>query len=138
MENSMVAAAAAKSLQSCPTLCDSQKIKNRTVTRSGNFTSEYLPKENKNTNLNRYMHSNVHCSILYNIQDMKVSINTQMDTEDVIHTYTKSCQLQQHQFSSVQSPVVSDSLRPHESQHARPPCPSPTPSVHPNPRPSSR
>ena len=25
--------------------------------------------------------------------------------------------------------VVSDSLRPHESQHARPPCPSPTPSV---------
>ena len=34
--------------------------------------------------------------------------------------------------------VVSDSLRPHESQHARPPCPSPTPEVHPNSRPSSR
>ena len=35
-------------------------------------------------------------------------------------------------ISSVQfSPsVVSDSLRPHESQHARPPCPSPTPGVH--------
>ena len=29
--------------------------------------------------------------------------------------------------------VVSDSLRPHELQHARPPCPSPTPGVHPNP-----
>ena len=28
--------------------------------------------------------------------------------------------------------VVSDSLRPHESQHARPPSPSPTPGVHPN------
>ena len=26
--------------------------------------------------------------------------------------------------------VMSDSLRPHESQHARPPCPSPTPGVH--------
>ena len=26
--------------------------------------------------------------------------------------------------------VVSDSMRPHESQHARPPCPSPTPGVH--------
>jgi len=26
--------------------------------------------------------------------------------------------------------VVSDCLRPHESQHARPPCPSPTPRVH--------
>ena len=35
-------------------------------------------------------------------------------------------------FSSVQfsRSVVSDSLRPHESQHARPPCPSPTPGVH--------
>ena len=28
--------------------------------------------------------------------------------------------------------VVSDSLRPHESQHARPPCPSPTPGAHSN------
>ena len=26
--------------------------------------------------------------------------------------------------------VVSDSLQPHKSQHARPPCPSPTPGVH--------
>ena len=34
--------------------------------------------------------------------------------------------------------VLSDSLRPHEPQHARPPCPSPTPVVHPNPCPSSR
>ena len=33
--------------------------------------------------------------------------------------------------------VVSDSLRPHELQHTRPPCPSPTPAVHSNPRPSS-
>ena len=34
--------------------------------------------------------------------------------------------------------VVSDSLRPHESQHARPPCPSPTPGVHWDSHPSSR
>ena len=34
--------------------------------------------------------------------------------------------------------VVSDSLRPHESQHARPPCPSPTPGVHWDSRPLSR
>ena len=33
--------------------------------------------------------------------------------------------------------VVSDSLRPHESQHTRPPCPSPTPGVHSDSRPSS-
>ena len=32
---------------------------------------------------------------------------------------------------------MSDSLRPHELQHARPPCPSPTPRVHLNSRPSS-
>ena len=35
------------------------------------------------------------------------------------------------QFSSVRCSVVSDSLRPHELQHARPPCPSPTPRVYP-------
>ena len=34
--------------------------------------------------------------------------------------------------------VVSNPLRPHESQHARPPCPSPTPGVHPNSCPLSR
>ena len=34
--------------------------------------------------------------------------------------------------------VVSDSLRPHESQHARPPCPSPTPRVHSNSCPLNR
>ena len=43
-------------------------------------------------------------------------------------------------FSSVQfsCSVVSDSSQPHESQHARPPCPSPTPGVHSDSRPSSR
>ena len=41
------------------------------------------------------------------------------------------------QFSSVQfrHSVVSNSLRPHELQHARPPCPSPTPGVHSDSRP---
>ena len=39
-----------------------------------------------------------------------------------------------YKFSSVQfsHSVVSNSLRPHEPQHTRPPCPSPTPRVHPN------
>ena len=43
-------------------------------------------------------------------------------------------------LSSVQfsHSVVSDSLRPHESQHARPPCPSPTPGVHSDSHPSSQ
>ena len=43
-------------------------------------------------------------------------------------------------FSSVlfSRSVVSDSLRPHEPQHTRPPCPSPTPGVHSNSCPLSR
>ena len=47
-------------------------------------------------------------------------------------------------FSTKESPVqfvtqsFSDSLQPHELQHARPPCPSPTPGIHPNPCPSSQ
>ena len=43
-------------------------------------------------------------------------------------------------FSSVQfsRSVVSNSLRPHESQHTRPPCSSPTPGVHSDSRPLSQ
>ena len=43
-------------------------------------------------------------------------------------------------LSSVQfsCSVVSNSLWPHEPQHTRPPCPSPTPGVYPNPSPLSR
>ena len=43
-------------------------------------------------------------------------------------------------FSSVQFglSVVSNSLRPHESQHARPPCPLPTPGVHSDSHPLSQ
>ena len=45
-----------------------------------------------------------------------------------------------YQFNSVQfsRSVVSNSLQPHELQHARPPCPSPTPGVYSNSCPSSR
>ena len=49
------------------------------------------------------------------------------------------------QFQDTNSPyfqfshsIVSDSLQLHEPQHARPPCPSLTPGVHPNPCPSSQ
>ena len=50
-----------------------------------------------------------------------------------IHCEIKICISVQFSHS-----VVSDSLRPHELQHARPPCPSPTPRVHPNSCPSSQ
>ena len=41
-------------------------------------------------------------------------------------------------ISSVQFSELCPTLRPHESQHARPPCPSPTPGVHSDSRPSSQ
>ena len=48
--------------------------------------------------------------------------------------------LSTNQFSSVQfrGSVVSDSFQPHELQHTRPLCPSPTPGVHSNSAPSSQ
>ena len=42
------------------------------------------------------------------------------------------------QFSQFNCSVMSDSLRLHESQHARPPCSSPSPGVHSDSRPSSQ
>ena len=44
----------------------------------------------------------------------------------------------EYQFSQFSCSVMSDSLRPHESQHTRPPCPSPTPGVHSDKCPSSQ
>ena len=48
----------------------------------------------------------------------------------IIYIYTNSVQFSRS--------VVSDSLQPHESQIARPPCPSPTPGVHSDSRPLSQ
>ena len=60
-----------------------------------------------------------------------------MRSEDYSNEKIKSIRVS---FSTIQfSPsVVSDSLQPHESQHARPPCPSPTPRVHSDSRLSSQ
>ena len=51
-----------------------------------------------------------------------------------IQRYKLTHDVKSTKFSSTQFnlSVVSDSLRPHELQHARPPCPSPTPRVHSN------
>ena len=51
----------------------------------------------------------------------------------MIHTYNGIIRSDQISCS-----VVSDSLRPHESQHARPPCPSPTPRLNSDSCPSSQ
>ena len=63
-----------------------------------------------------------------------------MGPQRVGHNWaTVQCKNAHLAFSSVQfsRSVVSDSLRPHELQHARPPCPSPTARVYSDSRPSS-
>ena len=55
------------------------------------------------------------------------------------HIIAKQLYFHKNILSSVQfsCSVVSNSLQPYESQHARPPCPSPAPGVHSNSCPSS-
>ena len=54
-----------------------------------------------------------------------------------INTFNYNDQSKKHSVQFSRS-VVSDSLRPHKSQHTRPPCPSPSPGVHSDSRSSSR
>ena len=56
-----------------------------------------------------------------------------MSTVSSVNPYPESVRSDQ-----ISRSVMSDSLQPHKSQHARPPCPSPTPGVHPDSRPSSQ
>ena len=73
------------------------------------------------------------CLFLYNSVKLTLNIELSHKGPEIISDASRT-------FSSVQfsCSVMSDSLRPHELQQARPPCPSPTPGVHPNSRPSSR
>ena len=74
-----------------------------------------------------------------------MSIYRQMDEEEMVYLFYGWVIVHyglsnNGLFSSVQfsCSVESNSMWPHESQYARPPCPSPTPGVHPNSRPLSR
>ena len=57
---------------------------------SSNLTPGHISGENHN--LKRYLHPNVHCSTVYNSQDMEatyMSTNRGMDKEDVVHIYNR-------------------------------------------------
>ena len=102
----------------------------------GKHASWHFPKVE---NLHPYenLHTNVYISftdIWQNMEEAKMSFRRWMDKTTVVHPKWNI------QFSSVQfsHSVVSDSLRPYELQHARPPCPSPTPRVHSESHPSSQ
>ena len=74
-------------------------------------------------------HKAVHCSVYYIFGKYKY-LRRHFWTDFIIAS----------EFSSIQlsCSVMSDSLQPHELQHTRPPCPSPTPGVHSDSRPSSQ
>ena len=102
-----------------------------------------LKKENKSQIQQKYLQNTLLMNVFYgnnikNSYNSKVrrQINWKMGesgTKDLNRHLTKDVFYFLH-FSS----VASNSLWPHEPQHARPPCPSPTPRVYPNPCPSSR
>ena len=66
------------------------------------------------------------------IQVIKEEVKLSLFADDMI------LYIQSVQFSLLSCSVVSDSLRPHELKHARPPCPSPAPGVYSNSCPLSR
>ena len=70
-------------------------------------------------------------------RDITVPTKVHMVKAMVFPVVMYGCERLDHKESYESHSVVSDSLRPHEPQHARPPCPSPTPWVHPNSCPSS-
>lgn len=49
------------------------KIKNTTSIQYSTSTPGYLSKENENINLKMYMQAYIHCSIMYNSQDMEAT-----------------------------------------------------------------
>ena len=81
------------------------------------------------------MRANVICDVLSVLPGQKGVVQ-----ETLFQINTKSNSNNEFSNESVQCSrsVMSDSLKPHELQHARPPCPSPTPEVYSNLCPSSR
>ena len=80
--------------------------------------------------------SKIHTSILPSVLGTLI---TRIFEGDIFATSISATNIAIAWLSSIQFSrwVVSDSLRPHESQHARPPCSSPSPGVHSDSLPSS-
>jgi len=123
----MYAAAAAKSLQSCLTLCSPITAAHEAPPSVGFSRQEYcsgLP-----------LPSPYKCILLYNHKYKYIYLYMYYKCNTF---YIECITFIVIQFSSVHfsRSVMSDFLRPHESQHTRPPCLSPTPGVHPDSGPS--
>ena len=77
------------------------------------------------------------CLYLFRLQLWSSEISTSLKFYIILIWLRKFYIKVRHQSIQFTRSVVSDSLRPHELQHSRPPCPSPTPRVHSNSCPSS-
>ena len=73
--------------------------------------------------------------IIFDLKKQNIFKNLTHQLEWITKIFDRLCVFRSDQISHS---VVSDSLRPHESQHARPPCPSPNPRVHSDSCPSSQ
>ena len=88
--------------------------------------------------LKRQIHPHVYMTVFATAEIWKQSAHQWMSGLircDIPHPHQKKTQSKNTPSVQLSRSVVSDSLPPHESQHTRPPCPSPTPGVHSDSRP---
>ena len=176
IRHSVAAAAAAKLLQSCPTLCDpidsnppgspapgilqartlewvaislfnawNWKVKVKLLSRVWLFATPWTAAHQAPPSMGFSRQEYWSGVPLPSLRHSVTSLKCKQESEppETWTAVSRALDLRDHQehyhSSSVQfsRSVVSDSLRPHESQHARPTCPSPTPRVYPNSCPSS-
>ena len=100
-------------------------------------SSIFLPTES-NITKQRYIHNSQTCWSSQNLESFIKILNPRWRWTESIFPRSTETQLSLviDQFSSVAQSCLT--LRLHEPKYARPPCPSPTPGVHPNPCPLSR
>ena len=100
-----------------------QKVRHRIARWPSNSTPRYVPRKLK-AGL-RYLYS----SVQHYWQQLKRWKQPNCASADEQVNETWSIHMMEYSVPFSRS-VVSNSLRPHEPQHTRPPCPSPTPGVH--------
>ena len=103
----------------------------------------FIPGMQGSFNIHKSINVICHINKLKDKNHMVISIDAEKAFDKIQHPFMiKTLQkagIEEHTSTSVQfsRSVVSNSLRPHESQHARPPRPSPSPGVHSDSCPSS-
>ena len=88
----------------------------RTTIWTSTSTLVHIPRENHN--LKRYMYPNVHCSSIYNSQDMEatsMSINKGMDKEDVVHIYNRILYSHRKEWNN----AICSNMRGHGDYHTK-------------------